>query len=45
MVADLAYCDMITIIRYRVRDMIKGNMTLEEVEAVRPIEDWAPVGN
>jgi cyclase len=39
--ADLAYYrDMTTIIRDRVQDMIKKGMTLEQVKAAKPTEDW-----
>ncbi len=39
--ADLAYYrDMVTIIRDRVQDMIKKGMTLEQVKAAKPTEDW-----
>jgi glyoxylase-like metal-dependent hydrolase (beta-lactamase superfamily II) len=39
--ADLAYYrDMTTIIRDRVQDMIKKGMTLDQVKAARPTEDW-----
>ena len=39
--ADVAYYrDMTTIIRDRVQDMIKKGMTLEQVKAARPTEDW-----
>jgi cyclase len=39
--ADVAYYrDMTTIIRDRVQDMIKKGMTLEQVKAAKPTEDW-----
>jgi cyclase len=39
--ADLAYYrDMVTIIRDRVQDMIKKGMTLDQVKAAKPTEDW-----
>jgi len=39
--ADLAYYrDMVTIIRDRIQDMIKKDMTLAQVKAARPTEDW-----
>jgi len=41
--ADVAYYrDMVTIIRDRVQDMIKKGMTLEQVKAAKPTEDWDP---
>jgi len=41
--ADLAYYrDMVTIIRDRIQDMIKRNMSLEQVKAAKPTEDWDP---
>ncbi len=41
--ADLTYYrDMCTIIRDRVQDMVKKNMTLAQVEAAKPTEDWDP---
>jgi len=41
--ADLAYYrDMITIIRDRVQDMIKRDMTLAQIKAAKPTEDWDP---
>ena len=36
------YRDMITIIRDRIRDMIKRGMTLEQVKAARPTRDYDP---
>jgi glyoxylase-like metal-dependent hydrolase (beta-lactamase superfamily II) len=39
--ADVAYYrDMVTIIRDRVQAMMKKGMTLEQVKAARPTEDW-----
>ncbi len=39
--ADLAYYrDMMTIIRDRVQDMIRRDMTLDQVKAAKPTEDW-----
>ena len=38
----LEYRDMITIIRDRVRAMIKKGMTLEQVKAARPTRDYDP---
>jgi cyclase len=41
--ADLAYYrDMVTIIRDRIRDMMKRDLTLEQVKAAKPTEDWDP---
>ena len=41
--ADVAYYrDMVTIIRDRVRDMIKKGMTLEQVKAAAPTADYDP---
>jgi cyclase len=41
--ADVAYYrDMVTIIRDRVQAMIKKDMTLEQVKAAKPTEDWDP---
>ena len=37
------YRDMLTIIRDRVQDMIKKNMTLEQVKAARPTRDYDPL--
>jgi hypothetical protein len=33
---------MMTIIRDRVQDMIKRDMTLAQVKAAKPTEDWDP---
>ncbi len=39
--ADLAYYrDMVTIIRDRIQDSIKKGMTLDQVKAAKPTEDW-----
>jgi hypothetical protein len=39
--ADVAYYrDMTTIIRDRIQDMLKKGMTLEQVKAAKPTEDW-----
>jgi cyclase len=41
--ADLTYYrDMVTIIKDRVQDMIKRDMTLAQVKAAKPTEDWDP---
>ncbi|HLI84424.1 MAG TPA: MBL fold metallo-hydrolase [Bryobacteraceae bacterium] len=41
--ADVAYYrDMVTIIRDRIQDMIKHDMTLEQVKAARPTLDYDP---
>jgi glyoxylase-like metal-dependent hydrolase (beta-lactamase superfamily II) len=41
--ADVAYYrDMVTIIRDRVRDMIKRGLSLEQVKAARPTADYDP---
>jgi glyoxylase-like metal-dependent hydrolase (beta-lactamase superfamily II) len=41
--ADLSYYrDMITIIRDRIQDMIKRDMTLQQIKAAKPTEDWDP---
>lgn len=43
-VADLdIYQQMVTIVRDRLQDMIKGGMTLEQVKAARPTRDYDPV--
>jgi glyoxylase-like metal-dependent hydrolase (beta-lactamase superfamily II) len=39
----LEYRDMVTIIRDRVQDMIKKGMTLEQVKAARPSQDYDPL--
>jgi hypothetical protein len=36
----LEYRDMLTIIRDRVRDMVKKNMTLQQVKAARPTLEY-----
>jgi glyoxylase-like metal-dependent hydrolase (beta-lactamase superfamily II) len=36
------YRDMVTIIRDRVADMLKRGMTLDQVKAARPTEDYDP---
>ena len=42
--ADLAiYHQMVTIVRDRLQDMIKGGMTLEQVKAARPTRDYDPI--
>ncbi len=39
--ADLTYYrDMCTIIRDRVQDMVKKGMTLAQIKAAKPSEDW-----
>jgi cyclase len=41
--ADVAYYrDMVTIVRDRIRDMLKKGMTLEQVKAAKPTADWDP---
>jgi len=41
--ADLAYYrDMVTIVRDRVQNMIKKDMTLAQIKAAKPTEDWDP---
>jgi len=41
--ADVAYYrDMVTIVRDRIQDMMKRDMTLEQVKAAKPTEDWDP---
>jgi glyoxylase-like metal-dependent hydrolase (beta-lactamase superfamily II) len=37
------YRDMVTIIRGRIQDMIKKDMTLEQVKAAKPTFDYDPV--
>ena len=34
------YRDMLTIIRDRIQDMRKRNMTLDQIKAARPTRDW-----
>lgn len=42
-VADLAfYRNMVTEIRDRVQDMARRGMTLQQIQATRPTEDWDP---
>ena len=42
-IADVAYYrDMVTIVRDRIQDMIKKDMTLEQVKASKPTADWDP---
>ena len=42
--ADLAfYQQMVTIVRDRLKDMIKRGMTLEQVKAARPTRDYDPI--
>jgi hypothetical protein len=36
------YRDMVTIIRDRIADMLKRGMTLDQVKAARPTEDYDP---
>jgi cyclase len=41
--ADLTYYrDMVTIIRDRIQDMMKRDMSLAQIKAARPTEDWDP---
>ena len=41
--ADVAYYrDMVTIVRDRIQDMLKRDMTLEQVKAARPTRDYDP---
>ena len=37
------YQEMVTVLRDRIRDMIKKGMTLEQVKAARPTRDYDPV--
>ena len=37
------YRDMMTIVRDRIRDMVKKDMTLEQVKAARPTRDYDPL--
>jgi cyclase len=37
------YRDMLTIIRDRVQDLVKKNMTLDQVKAARPTRDYDPL--
>ncbi len=42
--ADVAYYrDMVTIVRDRVQDMIKKDMTLAQIQASKPTADWDPI--
>ncbi len=42
--ADVAYYrDMVTIVRDRVQDMIKKDMTLAQIQESKPTADWDPV--
>ena len=42
-VADVVfYQEMVTIIRDRIQDMVNKGMTLEQVKAAKPTEDWDP---
>jgi cyclase len=42
-IADVAYYrDMVTIVRDRVQDMIKRDMTLDQIKAAKPTADWDP---
>ena len=42
--ADVAYYrDMVTIIRDRVQDMIKKDMTLAQIQESKPTADWDPI--
>jgi glyoxylase-like metal-dependent hydrolase (beta-lactamase superfamily II) len=42
--ADVAYYrDMVTIVRDRVQDMIKRDMTLAQIQASKPTADWDPI--
>jgi hypothetical protein len=38
----LEYRDMVTIVRDRIRAMIRKGMTLEQVKAARPTRDYDP---
>ena len=41
--ADVAYYrDMVTIIRDRIQDMIKKGMTLQQIKAAKPTQDYDP---
>ena len=39
------YREMVTIVRDRVQDMVKKNLTLEQVKAARPTRDYDPLYN
>jgi cyclase len=42
-IADVAYYrDMVTIVRDRVQDMIKRDMSLDQIKAAKPTADWDP---
>lgn len=42
--ADVAYYrDMVTIVRDRVQDMIKKDMTLAQIQTSKPTADWDPI--
>ena len=42
--ADLAlYQEMVTIVRDRLQDMIKKGMTLEQIKAAKPTQDFDPI--
>jgi cyclase len=42
-IADVAYYrDMVTIVRDRVEDMMKRDLTLEQIKAAKPTADWDP---
>jgi len=42
-IADVAYYrDMVTIVRDRIQEMMKRDMTLEQVKAAKPTADWDP---
>jgi hypothetical protein len=42
--ADLAvYQEMVTIVRDRLQDMINKGMTLEQIKAARPTQDFDPI--
>jgi hypothetical protein len=43
-VADLAlYLQMVTIVRDRLQDMIKRGLTLDQIKAAKPTEDFDPI--
>ena len=39
------YREMVTIVRDRVQDMVKKNMTLDQVKAAKPTRDYDPLYN
>lgn len=42
--ADLAlYQEMVTIVRDRLQDMIKRGMTLDQIKAAKPTQDYDPI--